>query len=70
MEKKVKTCWACKTIIIGESKLGLCPKCVNKYGSAGAAAIAFGTGIGVKYVIKNKDRVIKAVAEGIKIVKG
>ena len=28
-----KKCWACKRTLVGDSKLGLCPDCLNKYGS-------------------------------------
>ncbi len=70
MSEKEKTCWKCKTIIVGDSKFGLCPKCINKYGSAGAAAAALGAGIGVNYIRKNKDKVITFVVEGIKSIKG
>lgn len=62
MEKNEKTCWACKRIIIGDSKLGLCPDCLNKYGSPAAAAGALGLAIGGRYLIKNSGKIIKGIA--------
>lgn len=34
-----KRCKACKRIIVGESKTGLCPDCINKYGEGAAAGV-------------------------------
>lgn len=43
MEKKnEKNCWACKRILLTESKTGLCPECLNKYGSPAAIITALG----------------------------
>lgn len=33
MDNKERKCWSCKRILIGKTKLGLCPECLNKYGS-------------------------------------
>lgn len=38
---KEKRCWMCKRIIVGSSKLGLCPDCFNKAGSTAAAVGSF-----------------------------
>ena len=35
-----KRCKSCKRIIVGESIMGLCPNCINKY--EGRAAIGVG----------------------------
>jgi len=32
-DKEVKICWACKRTLVGDSKLCLCPNCVNKFGT-------------------------------------
>lgn len=56
-----KKCWACKRTLVGNTKLGLCPDCINKYGSPAAAAVAFGIVYGGKQLIKHGDKVIKAV---------
>lgn len=32
-----KKCWACKRTLVDDSKMGLCPDCINKYGSVVAA---------------------------------
>ena len=37
-----KKCRACKRTLVGDSKLGLCPDCLNKYGSPAAAVLAVG----------------------------
>lgn len=58
MEKnnKEKKCWACKRILVTKSKIGLCPNCVNKYGSPVLAAAVLGTGViakvGISKLIK------------------
>lgn len=69
MEKNERTCWACQRIIIGDSKLGLCPDCLNKYGSPAAAALALGVIIGGRYLIKNGGNIIKGIANIVKNIK-
>ncbi len=65
-----KTCWKCKRILVGKSTLGLCPDCVNKYGTPAAAV---GTGlllVGGRFLLKNGGKIVKTVAKGAKIFKG
>jgi len=52
-EKDEKICRACKRILVGESKFGLCPDCLNKYGSP-VAAISIGSilSLGGRWVSK------------------
>ena len=69
MANNEKTCWACKRILIGDSKLGLCPDCLNKYGSPAAAVGIAGLAVGGRFLLKNSGKIIKAVAKGIKIFK-
>ena len=69
MEKSERTCWACKRIIIGNSKLGLCPDCLNKYGSPAVAAVAIGVLIGGRYLIKNGGKIIKEITNIVKNIK-
>lgn len=69
MANNEKTCWACKRILVGDSKLGLCSDCLNKYGSPAAAAGLLGLAIGGRFLVKNGGRIVKAVAKGIKIIK-
>ena len=64
-----KTCWACKRILVGDSKLGLCSDCLNKYGSPAAAAGLLGLAIGGRFLVKNGGKIVKTVAKGIKIFK-
>lgn len=63
---KEKTCWACKRTIIGDSKLGLCSSCLNKYGSPAAAIGVAGLAVGGRYIVKNSGKIAKTV---IKIAK-
>lgn len=72
-EKDEKICWACKKTLIGESKLGLCPGCINKYGSPVAALGILGIGsiasLGGHWVWKNRGKVAKGVIDVIKLIK-
>lgn len=60
MEKKnnEKKCWACKRILLTDSKTGLCPECLNKYGSP--AATIFAT-VGVGALVKYAPKLIKGL---------
>lgn len=69
MANNEKTCWACKRILIGDSKLGLCPDCLNKYGSPAAAVGIAGLAVGGRFLLKNSGKIIKAVSKGVKIFK-
>lgn len=61
-----KKCWACKRTLVGESKLGLCPQCLNKYGTPAAAAAALGIGVGVRLLVKNGGKIAKTAIKLIK----
>lgn len=61
-----KKCWACKRTLVGNSKMGLCPDCINKYGSVGAAVAALGLAICGRQLIKHGGKIIK---EATKIIK-
>ncbi len=65
-EKDEKVCWACKRILIGESKFGLCPSCLNEYGSLVIGSII---SIGSGLVLRNGSKVVKGVFEKIKLNK-
>ncbi len=59
MEKNnEKKCWACKRILLTESKTGLCPDCINKYGSPVAA---LGVSVGIGVLIKNAPKLVKGL---------
>ena len=67
-EKDEKICWgwACKRNLIGESTFGLCPVCLNKYGSlviGGISSLVSGL------VLRNGSNVVKGVFEKIKLNK-
>ena len=47
----------CKRILIGESKLGLCPDCLNKYGSPAAAVGIAGLAVGGRFLLKNSGKI-------------
>lgn len=69
-EKDEKICWACKRTLVGESKLGLCPGCLNKYGSPVAALGFLGVGsiasLGFRWILKNGGKIAKVVTDMIK----
>lgn len=69
-EKNEKICWKCKRILVGESKLGLCPYCINKYGTP-LAAIGIGgiLSLGGGWVLKNGGKVVKGAVDVIKLIK-
>ena len=62
--KKVETekkCKFCGKTIDKDSKMGMCPSCINKYGTPVAAAGAGGIMVGLKIAWKNKDKIGKTV---------
>lgn len=61
-----KKCWACKRTLVGDSKLGLCPDCLNKYGSPAAAVFVAGGAIGIKQLAKNSGKIIKVASNIIR----
>lgn len=61
-----KKCWRCKRTLVGNSKIGLCPDCINKYGSVGAAFAALGVAVGGKQLTKHGGKIIKAATKIIK----
>lgn len=61
-----KKCWVCKRTLVGDSKMGLCPDCINKYGSAGAAFAALGLVVGSRQLVKHGGKIIKAATKIIK----
>lgn len=68
--KNETECWACHRVIVGKAKMGLCPDCVNKYGTVGAiAGVGVGIGIGGK-LLKHGGKIIKNVAQATKIFRG
>ena len=68
-EKDEKICRACKRILVGESKLGLCPDCLNKYGSP-VAAISIGSilSLGGRWVFKNGGKFAKRAFDVIRLI--
>lgn len=61
-----KKCWACKRTLVGDSKMGLCPGCINKYGSAGATVAALGLAVGGRQIVKHGGKIIKVATKIIK----
>lgn len=68
-QKNEKTCWACHRVIVGKSVMGLCPNCVNKYGSTAVAVAVLGLAVRGRNLIKNGGKIAKTVAEVTKIFK-
>lgn len=65
-----KTCWSCRrSYMKNEGKLGLCPNCINKYGSLAASVGALGLAYGGKQFIKHSGKIIRNVAEVAKNIK-
>ncbi len=58
-----KKCWACKRTLVGNSKIGLCPNCINKYGSVGAAVAFSCLAVGGRQLVKNGGKIIKVAAK-------
>lgn len=72
-EKDEEVCLKCKRILVGESKLRLCDKCINDYGSPLAVIGSIGF-TGVLYlsrgwVKKNGGKVVKGAIDAIKLIK-
>ena len=64
--KENKKCWACKRTLVGDSKMRLCPGCINKYGSVGAAVAALGLAVGGRQLVKHGGTIIKVSTKIIK----
>ena len=62
-EKGEKVCLACKRVITGKSKLGLCPECAEKGGSI--ALVAVGT-----VILTNGKKIGKVALDVLKNIKG
>ncbi|GHU57103.1 hypothetical protein FACS1894132_14750 [Clostridia bacterium] len=60
---------ACKSILVEDGKLGLCPKCINKYGSPATALGLLGLGIAGKQLLKNGGKIVKVEASTVKNIK-
>lgn len=63
MKKKEKKCSICKRTLVSESKSGLCPDCLNKYGTPVAAVGAGSILVAAKTVIKNKEKITKGAVK-------
>lgn len=72
-DKEEKICWKCKRTLVEESKLGLCPDCVNKYswigvtGATGVIGIALIRKIIFKYIGKAVIGVANLIRQIIKV---
>lgn len=69
IDKEEKICWACKRTLAEESKLGLCPDCVNKYGTPAASAGTLGLVVLCKKAFKHSGKAVKVVANVIRYIK-
>ena len=72
-EKDEEVCRMCKRTLVGESQFGLCPNCINKYGSPLAVIGSIGIGrilyLGRGWAMKNGGKVVKGAIEAIKLIK-
>lgn len=57
-----KKCWACKRTLVGDSKMGLCPDCMNKYGSF-AAIMTLVLPVAGRQLIKHGGKIIKRLSK-------
>lgn len=64
---KERKCSICKRAITADDKTGLCPKCVNKYGTPAAAVGVGALGMGVRFVVQHKDKIINGAVKAAKI---
>ncbi|MGB4658077.1 MAG: hypothetical protein WBI07_02725 [Mobilitalea sp.] len=73
MDKKTneeKMCWSCKrSYMNNEGKLGLCPKCINKYGTPVAGIGVIGLAFGSRQLIKHGGKIFKTAANVAKNIK-
>lgn len=67
--KKEKVCWACKRILVEKSKTGLCPNCINKYGTPAAAVLGLGLTALASQAVKHSGKAVKFVGNAIKHIK-
>lgn len=58
-----KKCKICGRVLTEKSKTGLCPDCINKYGTPVAAAGAGGVMYGIRVAIKNRDKIAKGAVK-------
>ena len=68
-DKEEKICWACKRILVEESKIGLCPDCVNKFGTPVVAAGALGLGLLGRKALKHSGKAVKFVVNVMRYIK-
>jgi len=71
--EETKKCWKCGREIINEGKFGLCPTCVNEYGTPLMAVAGCGFAVGVKYAVENHDKIakgaVKAAGTAVKVAR-
>ena len=72
MKKKTdeKKCSFCGRTLVSKSKTGLCPDCLNKYGSPAAVIGVGGIMLGAKELLKHRVQIGKAVANAGKVIWG
>lgn len=61
-----KKCLACKRTLVGDSKMGICQDCINKYGSPVVALALMGLAFGGGQLIKHGGKIIKSATKIIK----
>lgn len=68
-KKDEKICLACKRILVDESKLGLCPECLNKYGTPVVGTAMGGLILLCRKALKNGGKIAKSVINVAKHIK-
>lgn len=61
IKKDSRKCKICKRTITGKSKTGLCPDCMNKYGTPAAGVGIGAAALGIKQAVKHKATIGKGV---------
>ena len=69
MKKKTdeKKCVICKRTLMGESKTGLCPECLNKYGTPAAGFGVTGIVLGGKVIFQNREKIVKGAVKCVNV---
>ncbi|MBE5782582.1 MAG: hypothetical protein E7329_04610 [Clostridiales bacterium] len=70
MAQNEKQCLVCKRSLSGKGKYGVCPDCINKYGTPIAALTSVGIVFVGKKLLKGGGKVVKAAWNMYRNIKG
>lgn len=69
IKKDSKKCKICKRTLTVKSKTGLCPDCMNKYGTPAAGVGIGAAALGIKQAVKHKDTIGKVIKNLLSMIK-